>query len=419
MENYALEPGIIPLLRLFAAARLFLVVLLAIGWLVTGQGAFPPSALVDVLVTFGLFVLLVWKQGPRRLGGLFLPLVIGLAIINTIVSQPGMLGSWMQGMYQPHAQFVSLVHSYPTLLVLVVVVAWQYSLRRLWFFCFLIGLFEVVSYIFATPNERADLPLFGAAFTMRLVSLPILGYVVAELVTRQRKQKQELEEAHQRLIHYAVTLEQLAVSRERNRLARELHDTLAHSLSAVAVQLEAVRSLWARDPAKAQSLLDSSLLATRNGLGEARRALQSLRASPLEDLGLVLALRRLAESCAERAGLALELDLPERDPELPPDIEQCVYRVAQEAMENVTRHAEARKLLVRFGVANDLVRLEIEDDGCGFLLDQAGKTQHFGLQGMRERSRLVGADLEIRTGLGQGTTLTFFVRIGHAARTYL
>jgi signal transduction histidine kinase len=419
MDKHALEPGIIPLLRLFAAARLFLVVLLAIGWIITNQGPFPPSALGDLIFTVGLFGMLFWQRAPILLGRFFLPLLIGLAIINTIVSQPGMLGSWMQGMNQPHAQFVSLVHSYPTLLVLVVVVAWQYSLRRLWFFCFLIGLFEILFYMLATPAERAALPLFASAFTMRVVSLPILGYVVAELVSRQRKQRKELEEAHQRLLHYAVTLEQLAVSRERNRLARELHDTLAHSLSAVAVQLEAVRSLWGRDPAKAQSLLDSSLLATRNGLGEARRALQSLRASPLEDLGLVLALRRLAESCAERAGLALELDLPERNPELPPDIEQSIYRVAQEALENVTRHAEARTLVLRFGVANDLARLEIHDDGCGFLLDRAAKAQHFGLQGMRERSRLIGAELEITSELGQGTNLKMTVRIGHAARTYL
>jgi|HigsolmetaAR202D_1030399.scaffolds.fasta_scaffold00088_4 signal transduction histidine kinase len=419
MERDSIEPGILPLLRFFALARLVLVVLLAISWFVKKEASLPLTAWGDLVLTLGLFIFLFWKRALSLLGRMFLPLVIGLAIINTTLIQPGMLGSWTRDMYQPHAQFVALVHSYPTLVVLVVVVAWQYSLRRFWFFCFIIGLFEIIFYLQASPAERAALPLFATAFTLRLVSLPILGYVVAELVTRQRKQRRELEEAHQRLIHYTVTLEQLAVSRERNRLARELHDTLAHSLSAVAVQLEAVRSLWARDPEKAQSLLDSSLLATRNGLNEARRALQSLRASPLEDLGLVLALRRLAETCAERAGLQLHVQLPERDSELPPDIEQCIYRVAQEGLENVIRHAEARNLRLCFGVTDDLARLTIQDDGCGFQLDRAAKPQHFGLQGMRERSRLVGGEFEISTQPGQGTRLELTVRIGHATRTYL
>jgi signal transduction histidine kinase len=219
-----------------------------------------------------------------------------------------------------------------------------------------------------------------------------------------------------RLAHYSATLEQLAISRERNRLARELHDTLAHTLSSLAVQLEAVRSLWERDPAGARALLDTSLAATRGGLGEARRALQALRAAPLEDLGLPLALRRLAEAAAERAGIALDLRLPERDPELPPDVEQCVYRVAQEALENVVRHAQASQVAVHLEQDGRQVTLLVRDDGQGFDSAQLNGDQRFGLQGMHERARLVGGQLELTSRPGGCTTLRLVVGGGDDSR---
>src|SRR4029078_5838718 len=109
-------------------------------------------------------------------------------------------------------------------------------------------------------------------------------------------------EANAKLVDYASTNEQLAVTRERNRVARDMHDTLAHTLSAVSVQLEAADSVWDSQPQQAHELLQKSLASARAGLGETRRAVRALRASPLDDLGLGLALRDLAESTADRAG---------------------------------------------------------------------------------------------------------------------
>ena len=149
------------------------------------------------------------------------------------------------------------------------------------------------------------------------------------------------------LRQYADTVEELTISRERNRMARELHDTLAHSLSAVTVQLEAIRTLWAVDPEAARNMLDSADEAARLGLKEARRALQDLRASPLQDLGLPLALQELAETAARRSGAVLALDVPRQlDGSLSPAVEQGVYRIAQEALENVVRHAQASAITV-------------------------------------------------------------------------
>jgi signal transduction histidine kinase len=229
--------------------------------------------------------------------------------------------------------------------------------------------------------------------------------MVVRLIAAQRAQRRSLTEANARLAHHAATLEQLAISRERNRLARELHDTLAHTLSGLAVQLEATRSLWERDPGGARALLDASLVATRAGLSESRRALQALRAAPIEELGLLRALQRMAESAAERSGLALDLRLPERDLELPPDIEQCIYRVAQEALENVVRHAEASQVAVHLLYDRQRAALLVRDDGQGFDSTQVDATQRLGLRGMRERARLAGGQLELTSQPGVGTSI--------------
>jgi signal transduction histidine kinase len=176
------------------------------------------------------------------------------------------------------------------------------------------------------------------------------------LMGSQRRQRAALSEANRELAQYAALTEQLAVTQERNRLARELHDTLAHSLSAAAVQIEAVQALWDGDGAAAKKMLDQALQITRNGLTEARGALHALRASPLQDLGLSLAVRHLAESIAARSGLRLDLHIGAYLDNLSPEVEQCIYRVAQEALANVARHANA---------ASAHVALVQETDICG------------------------------------------------------
>ena len=103
-----------------------------------------------------------------------------------------------------------------------------------------------------------------------------------------------MREANANLTHYASTLEQLTVSRERNRLARELHDTLAHSLTALSVSLETVKAYFDIDREKTREMIDISLKSTRKGVDETRRALKSLRSSDLEDLGPGLAIQRIA-----------------------------------------------------------------------------------------------------------------------------
>ena len=288
--------------------------------------------------------------------------------------------------------------------VITSLVAWQYSLRWVLVSALLLsGLDAALSLPFSRPGSQLH-PLLLVILAARTFSVTLVALGVSWLMKRQREQRQSLAAANQRLGQYAATSEQLAVSQERNRLARDLHDTLAHSLSGVSVQLEAVQALWDVNADAARKMLDQATANTRSGLSEARRALHALRAKPLEDLGLALAVSTLAESVAARSGLALDLDVPHHLDQLAPEVEQCLYRVAQEALANVARHADARSLSVALVRANGRVTLTIADDGRGFDL-AAVEGAHFGLQGLRERAEMVGGMLQVSSRMDQGTCI--------------
>jgi signal transduction histidine kinase len=192
-------------------------------------------------------------------------------------------------------------------------------------------------------------------------------------------------------------------------VARELHDTLAHTLSGLSVQLEAVKAYWNVDPQKARSTLEGSLQAAHSGLGETRRALEALRASPLDDLGLSLAVRTMVEDAAARANLALDLSIADKLPSLSPDVEQCIYRVGQEAVTNVTRHAKARTLTVNLESTREKVTLTVHDDGVGFDVQKQQKANGYGLKGMQERAQLAGGELTVTSKPDEGTTVKLVV----------
>lgn len=266
-----------------------------------------------------------------------------------------------------------------------------------------------------TPDHLGAALNSNGLITRAIIYL-LAGYIVTGLMARQRQQRQALEEANQqqaasnaKLAHYATAIEQLSISRERNRLAREMHDTLAHSLSALSVQLEAVTSLWEVDPLAAKEMLTQADETARTGLTEARRSLQALRATPLEEFGLPLALREAAEAAAKRADLRLDLDIADLM-DLPATVEQGVYRIAQEALENVVRHAQANHLTVKLEHYSDEVHLHIADDGRGFVLDQMNgplpsPSPRFGIRGMRERATMLGGELQISSNPGYGTEI--------------
>jgi signal transduction histidine kinase len=238
----------------------------------------------------------------------------------------------------------------------------------------------------------------------------VVGLFISFMVGRMRRQRASLEEANLRLARYARTMEDLAASRERARIAQELHDTLSHTLSGLSVQLEAAKAYWEVDPATAREALEKSLTAARAGLEETRRVLLALRARPLEELGLAGAIRRMAKEAAERSGLELDLLVTDHLPLLAPDVEQCIFRIAQEAITNTLKHARAKRLSVHLELAGEKVRLTVIDDGAGFNPGRAGGSAGFGLLGMKERAAFCNAELNVTGRPGAGTTVQLEVR---------
>ena len=243
---------------------------------------------------------------------------------------------------------------------------------------------------------------------IRTISFIAVGVFISLLVARLREQGESLREANANLTHYASTLEQLTVSRERNRLARELHDTLAHSLTAISVSLEAAKAYFDIDANKTRDLIDKSLESTHSGVDETRRALKALRSSSLEDMGLGLAVQRAAETAAARFKLNLTLDLKNPMPSLSPDVEQTIYRIAQECIENIVNHSRAKNFSVSLQ-SDGYTTLTIQDDGIGFDMKSDVSSGHFGLIGMRERAELAGGKLKISSEKGKGTQVVLTI----------
>ena len=221
----------------------------------------------------------------------------------------------------------------------------------------------------------------------------------------QVEQHRRLAEANERLAQYASTLEQLTISRERNRMARELHDVLAHTMSGVAVELEGVRAKLRVDPDYAEVLLSQSLQAVREGLTETRRALQALRATPLEDLGLGLAIRNLGESIAGQAGLQTDFHINNDLRDFPVEVQQCFYRVAQETFTNIAAHSQAKNVQVSLMKDGNGLKLTIRDDGIGFDENAIDLNQKYGLLGMRERVEMIKGELSVVSQPESGTQI--------------
>jgi signal transduction histidine kinase len=287
------------------------------------------------------------------------------------------------------------------------VVSWQYSMRQVVLF----SAFASAMNILLLSQALGFMVLISSSLfillPIQLILYLIVGLIVVRVMKTQREQWRQLAEANVRLAQHALTVEQLTISRERNRMARELHDVLAHTLSGVAVELEGLRATMKHDSEQATALLDHSLRAIREGLSETRRALQELRAKPLEDLGLGLAIQTLAESFAGQAGFQLELDIDHNLGDYPAEVQQSIYRIAQEALVNVADHAQAQKVHVQLKRDGDQMQLFIHDDGCGFDPDRSEHENHFGLLGMRERAEMIGGRLSVKSEIGKGTQVSF------------
>jgi signal transduction histidine kinase len=389
----------------------YLVGLAAIDMLIYASGPKLPILWYHLLngLPAAIFLALAYspwmKQASRAITALML----------LLISAAPILLSQVLGLRLPQAPLSNVegmfLRQLPVLLIALVLVAWHYSLAVMLLYTVGVNVLELALVLALGRPDDPRLISFYFIVLIRTVCFVVVGIFVNRLITLLRGQHESLQSANHQLRRYAGTLESLTVSRERNRMSRELHDTVVHTLSGLAVQLEAIKAYWGVEPETARNRLDQALDTTRAGLQETRRAIRALRASPLDDLGLVLSLRRLAETAAERAGLRLSLALPDPPVVLSSAAEQCLYRVTQEAVENVVHHASASSLAVQLKVTEAETVLVVEDDGVGFDPGARPPSGHFGLAGMRERAELAGGALLVSSQPGKGTSLRLVIRV--------
>lgn len=208
--------------------------------------------------------------------------------------------------------------------------------------------------------------------------------------------------AIERALLYARSVE-LGAAEERNRIAREIHDTLAQGLAGIALQLESADALLeaGADAARVRNAVGNALRQARSSLEEARRSVLDLRASPLEGRTLAQALEQLVEEWSALTGIDARVDI-RATAALPARIETGLYRIAREALANVARHAGASRVRLTFSLEDGIAALAVEDDGAGF--DPSGvPRERFGLTGMSERARLLGGRLRVESGPAAGT----------------
>ncbi len=404
-----IEPGLLQIFRLFILLEWVLFSLSMLSAFKTPDVPDYFTVFCWAHITF-LLIYLNWKLVPKIMGAFYLPLALLVASLGPVVSQS--LGIWLRMLHglRGEAAAVDPSRLYLWLILPLILVSVQYGIWTLVAFTVGTSLLPViVAFIFYSQGG----PLVESAVTnafIRLLFFGIVGFLVVRLTKAQRQIREELSQKNAQLAQYASTLEQLAITRERNRLARELHDTLAHTLSAVNIQLKALEVLMETNPQGAQQVLKQTQELTRTGLQEARSALHDLRTSSIEEMGLLLSLQRLAKVVAERAGLQLKLDLPPQLPYLKPELEQNLYRIAEEALNNVVRHAQASQLTLALYLETATLKLIISDNGVGF--DSRLPVQnHYGIVGMQERAALINAQVEIASRPGYGTSVKFCINL--------
>lgn len=259
------------------------------------------------------------------------------------------------------------------------------------------------------PDRLAEIPNY-----MTLLVAPYIAAVVLTVATlRQAADNRRLQtlydalrRAHGELQGLHEQAREAAVTQERNRIAREIHDSLAHYLTVINLQLEAADKLSRDQPERALGQVRRARRLTLECLQEVRRSVVALRAATLEELSLPRALDKLVAEFTDTTGLRVQLDV--RIPEtvqLTSETTMALYRVAQEGLTNVQRHARATSITLSLAAAEDRVTLALEDDGIGPAPDGNGDHGGFGLLGLRERVELLGGHLLFSSALPRGARL--------------
>jgi signal transduction histidine kinase len=270
-----------------------------------------------------------------------------------------------------------------------------------------VGLFIIAAADWRFPT---DITLGGFLFVAAQIGILFLLYLYIYHLVRTSQERAllvgELQAAQEQLRQAQEQEVELAALRERERMARDLHDGLGHSLVTLSMQLEAIQRLYAVDPQRASVQVDAMKQLTRDSMTELRNALDDLRAPGLKGRHLSEALPAYCADFSRASGLAVTFEVDPAADTLRPLAAETLWRVALEALNNVQRHAQATTVRLHLAVSTDRANLEINDDGIGLPPNAERLPGHYGMRGMRERVEALGGSLTLSSnGSGRGTSI--------------
>jgi signal transduction histidine kinase len=258
------------------------------------------------------------------------------------------------------------------------------------------------SALLETTNRRRD----GTLFPVRIIATPARGqrglHMMVEDITAQRQRRSEAE----------------AIDAERRRIAQEIHDGVAQDLASLRLKLSLWRDWVTSDPDRMQDELDQTQDKLDAAIDEIRRSIYALRPVALDEVGLLIALRRYVAGFNEEHKVYVDLHIGVPQEQVPLDLELPIFRAVQEALTNIAQHAAASLAWVRLDTrSGDRMYLTIRDNGQGFdlaTLATAGRSGHVGLKQMRERIEKAGGELSVISQPGQGTQIQVWLPLAEA-----
>jgi len=244
-----------------------------------------------------------------------------------------------------------------------------------------------------------------AEFLMFGLSLFLVVQLVTTLIAERRTQE-KLTQAHQQLRQYSLQVEELAAVQERNRIAREIHDSLGHALTSLNVQLQTGLKLWQRNPEEAHAFLEQAQQLGTMAMREVRQSVSTLRADERDEPPLEEAIATLLHEFRRSTGITVDASI-HLLPSLPLEVSRTLYRLTQEALTNICKHAQATTVRLELKTELDQVYFAIADNGKGFAYDQV--TSGYGLQGMKERVAASNGTFNLDTFPGTGCKIAIIL----------
>jgi signal transduction histidine kinase len=343
------------------------------------QDSYQPWLTIPFILCFALLGLRLPLRRQLLKGGYT---ILGIGLVALVVSfSPIRMFPFL---YVPLVMRSCLIFQWPGRIIVTTVV---------------LGLFEIslirrVNQIVLFPLPAGSRLFFLLTFSLLFALSLIFLLLLMQTLLTERQSRDQLIVAHHQLQQYARRVEGLATAQERNRIARDIHDSLGHALTALNVQLEGALKLWSTQPDQAHKFVEEAKRLGSTALQEVRQSVSALRQDPLHNRDLKSSLLQLGQDFYNATGIQPDYQLRCAG-DLSPEVTTAVYRIVQEALNNACKHAAATRVTIQLEQSRETLSLSIEDNGQGF--DPAQTTTGFGLQGMQERTLALGGRWDLRT----------------------